>query len=929
MKMKIRRGLALLLTLCLLGGNLAFAEELPVPSTEMSISEEAPAQNEETMPRENEAEPPEKNEAEAPEGNEENAPAEDEEALEVSPEHTPEAQMQGAPEGLYAFSFTVVRPEDSEFGTIFKTYHNYWLTQTGAEIFDQDNWRLRSFQIAFDLHMPGTAQSIRQNMSYDADEYEWNTRISFENIHIPYPDVELEYYSPENEDWFDPWLLHYDLYLEKGDGKMILKVPKLKSIEPNHIPSGNNQVLQVTYNDPMKLDTLYLNGTTGKDENDGFQPDAPLKTLPKAKEIALATHGIEQIVVTGETALTGDISFAGLSTTVKRAENYTGYLFYVPENASASLSNIVMDGNADNNTNIIESLIKLKPGSTLEVKKGTVLKENFMKRGTVTLGGAIYARDAHLKMTGGVVEDNQATYGGGIYLSHSTMDFSGGIVRKNWSERVGDSTEQAQSAGGGILATDASTINFSGQAEIRDNYAYEVGGGISLGTRQAEKTNILNMTGGIIDDNTAGACGGGIFIQAGISSDKDGYKGESKAYISGGQITDNRTTGNGLSNDFFAGGGIYVNGFREEGYWLGNTEYYGANGELHLKNAIIRENTSKEEGAGLGACPTSKTTFHINDGVAIYNNTIDNAGREKEGKTAAIYSALTLGAHSGRASYKLSKRMLGGALWNWRKFIDRSTGDIPLPEEDYNETVLPAQEWLKLNSSDKANALTEVLGTVIISGNSSATRGGGIGSNGTVIFGTEGKTVDIPVEKKWDDNNNAKKIRPESITVELIATYEGKSYVVETRELSEANEWKTVFKELPTKNAGNPITYKVKEIAVAGYDSKITWSADKGFVITNKPEKPPRPGEKFVEIPVEKLWQDEGREDKRPTEITVTLYADGVATEKTLILNAKNEWKGVFRNLPEKKDGKIITYTVKEVEVKGFDRVEGRENGRF
>ena len=365
--------------------------------------------------------------------------------------------------------------------------------------------------------------------------------------------------------------------------------------------------------------------------------------------------------------------------------------------------------------------------------------------------------------------------------------------------------------------------------------------------------------------------------------------------------------------------------------------------------------------------------------------------------------------------------MLGGAPWNWE--YDRDgvihVGGNELPLEKYKGTIHHNGTYddLPLLTPFTGNDWVKKLAKVWITGNTSETRGGGIGSNGDVIFGTEGKTVDIRVKKKWDDNNNAKKIRPDSITVELIATYEGQEHVVETRVLNAANEWKTEFKKLPTVNADKEISYSVREaevkgydytvtgnaeqgftitntpeieridipvekiwedqgheskrpveivvtlyangvktektlvlnqengwkgtfkglpkqeesktilytveeVKIAGYDSKVTGSAEKGFIITNTPETPPpTPREKTIEITVEKIWKDDGHEDKRPTEITVTLYADGVATEKTLILSAANEWKGVFRNLPEKKDGKVITYTVKEVEVKGYESV--------
>ena len=60
-------------------------------------------------------------------------------------------------------------------------------------------------------------------------------------------------------------------------------------------------------------------------------------------------------------------------------------------------------------------------------------------------------------------------------------------------------------------------INLSGGL-IQDNNSEGPGGGISLGYLQASNgQNILNMTDGRIDGNRSGGCGGGIFIKAGYS----------------------------------------------------------------------------------------------------------------------------------------------------------------------------------------------------------------------------------------------------------------------------------------------------------------------------------------------------------------------------------------------------------------------------
>ena len=83
MKSRLKRGLALLLTLCLLGGNLAFAEALPGTGEEPVIKEETVAENEE-----------------APVENAENTGLEAEDQLETSEENVPEP-VRGAGDTIY------------------------------------------------------------------------------------------------------------------------------------------------------------------------------------------------------------------------------------------------------------------------------------------------------------------------------------------------------------------------------------------------------------------------------------------------------------------------------------------------------------------------------------------------------------------------------------------------------------------------------------------------------------------------------------------------------------------------------------------------------------------------------------------------------------------------------------------------------------
>ena len=72
----------------------------------------------------------------------------------------------------------------------------------------------------------------------------------------------------------------------------------------------------------------------------------------------------------------------------------------------------------------------------------------------------------------------------------------------------------------------------------------------------------------------------------------------------------------------------------------------------------------------------------------------------------------------------------------------------------------------------------------------------------------------------------------------------------------------------------------------------------------------------LTNITVEKKWYDANNKDGiRPADVTVELLANGVATGKTLTLNAANAWGGVFSDL---KGGNKITYTVQEQPVLGY-----------
>ena len=231
----------------------------------------------------------------------------------------------------------------------------------------------------------------------------------------------------------------------------------------------------------------------------------------------------------------------------------------------------------------------------------------------------------------------------------------------------------------------------------------------------------------------------------------------------------------------------------------------------------------------------------------------------------------------------------------------------------------------------------------------------------------------VNVTKVWDDGDDQDGIRPDSVTVKLLADGEevtGPDDEPLTLELSEDNDWTGSFKDLPVtklvpkettpeepeadpqenpeaddpdepeeneleKPEENepeepeeievPIEYTVteqtddqvitEEDGPGTYAFDVSGDVEKGFTVTNTHTPETRT------IEVTKVWEDEDDQDgKRPESVTIRLLADGGEVSgtddepMTLELSEDNDWTGSFEDLPKKKDGVEIEYTVKEDE---------------
>lgn len=222
---------------------------------------------------------------------------------------------------------------------------------------------------------------------------------------------------------------------------------------------------------------------------------------------------------------------------------------------------------------------------------------------------------------------------------------------------------------------------------------------------------------------------------------------------------------------------------------------------------------------------------------------------------------------------------------------------------------------------------TEITYTVeesgVPSGYKSLTTGSMVGGFTLTNTYTPGKTS-VKVKKVWEDNNNQDGLRPDKVSVSLIANGD-ETNPVQTVDLNEANGWEYTFTDLPEKSNGNEIEYSIIEnTKIDGYTTSIknnnttstageiqTTSAPE-YTITNTHDTDE------ISITVNKVWNDDNDADKiRPTSIVVNVK-NGEQIVATITLSAENNWTHTFENLPAKQNGNNINYVLEEVEPDGY-----------
>lgn len=172
-----------------------------------------------------------------------------------------------------------------------------------------------------------------------------------------------------------------------------------------------------------------------------------------------------------------------------------------------------------------------------------------------------------------------------------------------------------------------------------------------------------------------------------------------------------------------------------------------------------------------------------------------------------------------------------------------------------------------------------------------------------------GKT-DLGVNLVWDDQNNKDGLRPEKVTVKLLADGADTGKTLELTQEKAADRFTGLDKN---NQNGAPITYTVQiqqDNVITGQDGKKTYasdiqgSAEAGYTVTLKHTP------QTVSYTVKIDWQDSNDQDgKRPASIDAVLMANN-QEKRTENLTEQNQWSGRFQDLPAVENGQEINYSV-------------------
>ena len=636
-------------------------------------------------------------------------------------------------------------------------------------------------------------------------------------------------------------------------------------------------------------------------------------------------------------------------------------------------------------SNQFTNVVKITEGASFFMNGGDISNNTLDYSGSNGLNSAVGVEGikgtSTMEMIGGTITGNTGEYGGilvGTYSTNYTM-------QNNFSN-------PAHYYSKGILNLKGGTIS--------NNTAAVLGGGIAV-----NGTGILTMDGGTISGNKA-PFGGGIGVVDYLTSADGKRFGEARwrgffpaaVTINDGLITGNEATmtavtsqitdpnaengvGGGLyvaSKEVYVNGGQFTNntaGKQGGGIYVASVPYV-----LHMGKTLVTGNTATKLGGGMWLCPTGSATTAVTNGASFFDN-VAGTGADNNDTSAAGDDVASINKQDpATQTLILSNNGLDNWLVHW--YEDGKIDEAYLGNSDgsprYPGTVNPVvdrgtldgiTEKIALKSivSDEGKAAARNVAEVIVTGNT-APRGGGIGSNGSVAFGTDPVNydkVELTVSKKWEDTNTN---HVTSITVGLFritqanfdavtltnadgsaldTTSMSESEIFQAKvdklmtsgaatftqidqvTLSNANDWKFKFVDLfkydmvnDAQDTTNPNIYFVREMDTDGnwVTNEATATFGTQTIRVNYKATKNASGAYDQEISNEEVQYRNIEVTKKwvggiASQVEVQLYKDGVAEGAPVILNAANNWTTTYTKLVVRDAGKTIdnAYEVREV----------------
>ena len=569
----------------------------------------------------------------------------------------------------------------------------------------------------------------------------------------------------------------------------------------------------------------------------------------------------EQIVIPKN----ADITLKG-SGTLERSPDLNSssgeHTLSLQKGAKLTIDGITLDGKQiethyDNNSH---DGYWIKTEGTLILNSGTVTgNHNIGAFGGVI---AVVGNQAHFEMNGGSIENNKSTVPGRSQYSApvtavggASFTMNGGFIQNN------DYSDTMNTGAVYINPQDGNSSFEMNGGYIRNNQAHS--GAVFVGDIQPDYTHIASfiMNNGTISDNTVSAGSGGIFILAngkafmndGLISGNTGNCGggvgtndryaEQNIGAAGIRIEDWSTTykvpaaftmnGGTISGNkaIDCGGGVYVASntvVLNAGQILNNTALDQGGGiyvgtipyVLHMYNAVIAENTASVLGGGIWSCPTGDVTIHVNNGGAVFDNTaLQNAAGDDFVSVPRSENYITT----------LSERMLGGGKADYYTdgkvlensgVLGQSDPSVPRfepanPGSPITDIINSTDSYaLKAITNDAAKQLANEKASLFITGNHSE-RGGGIGTNGSVVIGTEDNWK-LNVTKIWNQVPESN-YQDKEISIRLkIGDYE-----LDTITLNQENNWTGSFTHLPSPDT---LQGKVITVIEEGSEYNVSYS---------------------------------------------------------------------------------------------------------